>query len=490
MTINTVPNFVQKIKVKEIFGFLSLFLLIVVSVYFAPPILNQMFFLVLLLLFWISKRDYFWFALIFVVCSKPGLLFFGRPPFDIHIVPIYSFTKGFSLTFFEIFFALALLKAFTKGRVKKPLLKKPLFYLLVYLIYLFFLSFFYGTDFQIMKSSVQGFVPLTLILSFPNLVNKKSDFNKFAHLVFIMIFIIFLSQLLMLSTGKNLHTLFAAESSATRLQLEEDIENAGLLRAMPGGAMLILFSFIFSLFYIENKDYKGNKSYFYIILFFSVLETFLSATRGWIITFGIILLFYSIFVNKKKIYLALYSMLIGLLIMGSFVVLPKLKSSAEYSWERVSTVQYLMRGDVTAGRTLSRIDKRLPRVLEGVAQNPVFGWGFSKTFEEYTDAHVGIFNVILQVGIIGLLLFLFLWIYFVKMVLLGIKNSNKKSSFKNSLKVLIIAFIGLLILQFTTYSFFGFSLESDTIYFVVVFISFSEFFVKEAWREEKLIREV
>ena len=457
-----------------------MFLLIIISVYFAPAILNQLFFIIILVFIWNSKKNYFWFALIFAICSKPGLLFFGRPPFDIHIIPYYTFTKGISFSFFELFFILVLFKAILSGNLKKPLLKKPLFYLLIYLIYLFLLSFIYGTNLRLLITSLQGIVPFTLFISFPNLVNKKSDLNKFTYLIFIMIFIIFLSQLLMLSTGKNLHTLLAPEGSATRMQLEEDIENAGLLRAMPGGAMLILFSFIFSLFNIEMKDYPGNRLYLYIILFLSLLAAFLSATRGWIITLGIMLLLYSVLVNKKKIQLILYTLLIGLFITASFVILPKLKSSAEYSLDGLSTIQLLLHGDVTAGKTLSRLDTRLPRVLKGVAQNPLFGWGFSETFAEYEDAHVGIFNVILQVGIIGLLLFIFLWSYYFKMVFKGISKSSKINSLSNSLKVLVVTFAGLLILQFTTFSFFGFNLKTDTIYFIIIYFSFSEFFVKYA----------
>jgi len=179
-----------------------------------------------------------------------------------------------------------------------------------------------------------------------------------------------------------------------------------------------------------------------------------------------------------------------LILLLSYLVIPRFAYSVDNSWRRLSTVENLMQGDVTADGTLMRIDKRLPKVLEGFVQNPVFGWGFSETYEKYCDYHVGTFNLMLQVGIIGLILFVTLWINYLKMIYFTRKRLSKNNVFKNPLLVLIISFIGILILQLTQFVFFAYDLGMSAAFFTIIFISFSEFFVKEALKEETKIQKV
>lgn len=455
--------------------------------YYTPPYINRVYFLLLLALFWNSNKDYFWFVFVFILVSEPGLLFHGGTLTDIHRIPLYTITSGISFDFFDLFFILSFIKALLKGKWTHLILKRPLTYLLFYFIFLFFISFFYGMNTESIKIYLRHFTVFTLFISFPYLVYKKEDFLKFIHLVFPIIFLIIFSQLLYLYTGNNLHSFISVKDTADIIQLWEIAGYPTFIRPMPGGVMLIFFSFIFSLFLLEKKDYQGKKLYLYIILVLSVLAIFISATRSWILMFSIFFLLYSIFIVKKKIILLFNASLIMLILFLSYLFIPRFAYSVDNSWRRLSTIENLIEGDVTAGGTLIRIDKRLPKVLEGFEQNPIFGWGFSKIYEKYCDHHVGIFNMMLQSGLIGLILFVILWINYLRMIFFTTKRLSMNNTLKNPVLVLAIAFIGILILQ-VTFPFFAFDFKIRVAFFTIIFVSFSEFFVKAALKEQKTIK--
>jgi hypothetical protein len=341
-------------------------------------------------------------------------------------------------------------------------------------------------NFELISSSLRKFVVFTLFLSFPFLVYKKDNLYKFIHIIFPISFFIIFSQFFQLFTGIELYYYIIGEGELSIIQLNEAQGAFNFIRAMSRGVNLILFSFIFSLFLIEKKNYPGKKLYLYLVLIVSASSILMSATRGWIIMFIVIFLMYVIFVAEKNTILLMRLTLIFLLLFSSYYVIPRYKYSIEYSMNRLRTIGYLVQGDVTAGGTLQRIDKRLPRVLEGWKQNPLFGWGFSETYQKYRDFHVGTFNLLHQVGIIGFILFVILWIYYLRMIFFTRKKISNLNVFNKPLQVLLIAFLGLLVLQFTTFVFFAYDFSSPVAPFTIIFLCFSEFFVKEALKEERL----
>ena len=469
---------------KEFIQFYSLFFLTIFFVYYTPPGINRLYFILLLALFWNSKKDYFWFVFIFILVAQPGILFHGTSRVAIHRIPLYSITTGVSFGFFDLFFLTAFIKAMIKGKFTKLILKKPLVYLLIYMIFLFLISFYYGTNLKLVTSSLRNFTVFTLFVSFPFLVYKKEDFFKFMHLVFPIVFFIIFAQFFYLFTGSNLYYFMIGQSTLNIIELMESSGYTDFIRPMSGGAQLLLFSFIFTLFLIEKKDYPGKKWYLYLVLMISTLSIFLSATRGWIIMYAIMLFLNFIFIMRKTPKILVQVFLIIFIFLSSYHLIPRLKYSVDNSWRRLSTVEYLLEGDVTAGGTLQRIDKRLPRVLEGFEKNPVFGWGFSETFEKYSDRHVGNFNLLMQIGIIGALLFFYFWIKYFHMIFVAKKNLSKKNPFKSSILVLAVGFLGILILHFTSAQFFGYYVQPRRVMTIIILIFFSEFFIKEALRVE------
>ena len=84
---------------------------------------------ILLIIFWNSQRDYFWFAFLLILINEPGLLFHGSLKTDVNRIPLYNIGAGLSLSFFDLFYITAFIKALMKGSKTRILLKKPLLFL-------------------------------------------------------------------------------------------------------------------------------------------------------------------------------------------------------------------------------------------------------------------------------------------------------------------------------------------------------------------------
>jgi hypothetical protein len=468
---------------KDIIQFSSLFVITIGFVYFAPPLLNKLYFLLLLVISWKSKKDYFWFAFVFILVNQPASLFRSGDATAIHRIPFFNFTGGISFSSFDIFLILFLVKAFIKGKKNKLTLKKPLNSLFLYLIFLIIVSLIYGMEFKNITFFSRLLFTYSLFISFPFLVYKKEDIYDFIHIILPVVFIVLFGQLYLLFTEKILHFSLIGQKIAYYGFIPTETGNFIFIRPSVE-ALLVFFCLIFSLFFLTKRDYKGNKFYLIIVLFTSIITIFLSATRSWIIMFSVFLLLYFLFIEKDKIKLFRQIAAISFIFILFYIFVPQMRYSTDNTLQRVSTIGDLIEGDITAKGTLKRIDKRLPKVLEGFVNNPIIGWGFSDTYMKYSDFHVGNFNMLLNGGVIGFLFFLNFWIRYIKLHI----QTRKKLSLQNPLKIPILifvtAFIGMLLLHFTSRQMFGYDMHRADIYFLVLFIAISDFFLKESIKTE------
>jgi O-antigen ligase len=130
---------------------------------------------------------------------------------------------------------------------------------------------------------------------------------------------------------------------------------------------------------------------------------YLSATRGWIISIGLIILS-TFLVSKKLKKLTGFIVTIAILIMLGLSN-PAIKKQSEYSIDRLTTLEALAEGDVTAKGTLRRLDVRGPKVMKKWSENPILGWGYSDITWKYVDPHVGNQTLLMMSGILGFSLF-------------------------------------------------------------------------------------
>ena len=196
------------------------------------------------------------------------------------------------------------------------------------------------------------------------------------------------------------------------------------------------------------------------VIIISTLSIFLTATRGWILAFSIVLFltllqFYS-HIGAKHLWSIGLTGLAFLLVLMLFS--PMLESQISNAFQRFSTVKELAKGDISAGGTTQRLDIRGPRVLSKFKESPVFGWGFSDQYFEYRDGHVGHHTTLLNVGIVGYLIFTF---FFVKWLILITKKSKInyiRAKYGNAVKIYAFALIFIYIIHSTSHTYWGFAL--------------------------------
>jgi hypothetical protein len=433
----------------------------------------------------VSKKDYFWFAYFFIITQGPGYFFADFSGTSLHRLPLYTFLAGMSFTPIDIFILLALLKALIKGRKMKLKLEKPLLVLLAYIILSVSVSsVIYGADADIIVWNFRWVFYYSIIISFLYLVNKKHEIYRFILLVSPLVFFIFFTQIYYLMTGNEFINFFNPGFRGVALNTV-----TGELRPLAGGGLIVFFSFVFSIFLLTAKDYKLPKIYLYFILVVAFLSVFLSATRLWFVIFSFIFAGY-LLVSKKKILSIIGIGAVGFVVLSTLMYTGLIQSDLllQSSWGRVQQVFGIASGDVYSVDTaMNRLVNQLPIIVGVIKQNPFIGYGFSKVTMIYYDNDFGFLNTILMFGVIGFLLFLFFFIKIFVMLVSCIKKISISNPYKIPLKIMVIAWGGILIGYFTTWDFFTMSFYK--IFFISLLIVFAEFFVRQADREELLIKQ-
>ena len=138
----------------------------------------------------------------------------------------------------------------------------------------------------------------------------------------------------------------------------------------------------------------------------------ISATRGWIIGLGTIIIIQLLFLlnmGKREVpWLAVFLTLLFIIGLSN----PKIREQVTFSKERLLTLESLAEGDRSAEKTLQRLDIRSPIVMKMWRQRPLFGWGFSDVSWEYGDGHVGNQNILMVSGVAGFILLAGFLLYF------------------------------------------------------------------------------
>lgn len=205
-----------------------------------------------------------------------------------------------------------------------------------------------------------------------------------------------------------------------------------------------------ALFFLASRERTSfNRGYLYAIIISAYCMAYLSATRGWILSFSIIILVFGLTsgINKKKV--------AGFVIFAAIVITlglsnDMIRKQVNYASARLETLKSVAKGDITAEGTLSRLDIRGPRVMKIFRESPVFGWGFSDNSRKYADGHVGNQTILLHSGIIGFVILIGFLAYFsIKLLLLYFQKGNQ-FVLRGGLPVFIIFLSGWFIIHSTS----------------------------------------
>ncbi|MBN2350329.1 MAG: O-antigen ligase family protein [Bacteroidales bacterium] len=473
---------------KEIVEALVLFFLGILFVYKLPNILADAYFLGILIAFYRSKNDVFWFALLLLFTDAPGALL---PNGDLNY-GLPMLTSPAFISFQEIFIMLALMKALRKKRRSVFLMYKKIYLLLFfYFLVLLLFSFLIGVSLKDLFKAVKWFLPWSLLYTVPVLIKKQEDWIRFFKLIFAFVFLAFGSQILHLYLGHPpawlLGTNFQPSSGATDFNFvikTLDPENYEQNAARPISSSGVMFTgLVGAMFFLLDKQRFFKKNYLYTILFVAIFSIILTATRGWIVAFGLATVFYFIFVVKDmKLFLRIiFPIILMFLLILIFPVIHKQLIGVQ---KRVSTLEAVTEGDFSAQGTNARVDYSLD-LLEVWKGSPIFGWGFTGTFRQNMNGHAGHANLLMNVGIIGFLFFMMWWYeLFSKPVSISRKLSIR-NPYRRSLPVFTIGFLIFFIIHSTSGQQFTYIIGAYGMSFTqIYFYNYSDFFMRNALREE------
>jgi hypothetical protein len=469
-----------------------LYILCIVVRYYFPHALGNLFFYALLVVFYKSKNNSFWIAFFFILFNPPGYLFADYSLSN--SLPKLSLTGSVSALYYHLVFIVATFKAIRLKRIQINLFyKKGLFYLLIYLIFLMFFSIIYDGKITRIFGIFLMTLPLSSFYFVPKLITSEHQYVNLFKIIFAFSFILFFAQVWDLITKIPIaayfgETQFGTTSWGTEIS-EGDISLflEETTRSSIYGVNLSLISFIGGLYYLTLKKNYFNKNYLIILVATITLSFIMTGTRGWMITlFFILICFVYININKPVIFFKIIVLPL-LIIFIAFFTSDMVEHFVISGFERLETVVLIINGDNTADGTLSRINERAPRVMKKFKESPIFGFGFTNTYRDYQDGHVGNHTMLLNAGIIGYILFMYLFIQFNYKLFYAYIITTKKNIYRLPILVFIISFFGMFILHSSSGMMFGYEIGEKAL-MLALFFSLADLTYKRLLNSELRIK--
>jgi hypothetical protein len=433
----------EKYELVELLAYLFIAFLLV---YYVPVFFGRILFLFFIPIMWRTKRDYIWLAFFIILSDTPGGFFSGGARDDLVRLPIYTFVPGISVTITQIYLILILFKAINnKHRKNRPKIffQKNLAVMAYYFIMLLVVSFILGMSFQSMQKVFKVSVNLTIFYSIFYILSNKEELTSFLKLLFPFAFAALIFQLYGLVFGFQPVELFKPGASSKLFA----VNKTNFLISAWNRPLEMVFSlfinFSGSIYLWGNRDTHINKLYLIVVNIACFISMFLSGTRSWTLAFAVSYIIFSVIVGGR-ISKSIPKVFVGVILI--FILLkisPILNAQFYNAWDRLSTVEQLSVGDLTLGGTAGRYQNYAPRVWEGFKQSTIFmGAGFSDLYFKYTNIHVGYHNLLLNVGMFGIMLHLALLVKILKVVFLSKLSDNSQN-----MKLGVIPIIMLLIIN-------------------------------------------
>ncbi len=477
----------MKVKNKKFSDIKLLFVLLAASIvanYFLPTLFSYLWFIGLLVAFFVSKShtNYFWIVLFWVIFSTPGYLFYK---YGVHHLPVISITGlGRNVYYEELFGIMVVIKAVMSPIKQIVFYREPLLVIIVYSIFLIFIGLFSGIGIFTILKSVRYFIPLLLLLFIPRIIPYQSFPNIF-FLMFISSMVMIIAQLFDILFGYPLAVLFGeTQLMVSGKEVGADFSSfdvtTGAVRTIYG-PFILLFSLIVSIIYLNNRRKEFKPWLLYMISLFTTLSIFLSATRGLIIAACTVLAGLLFYQRRRFRNYAVSGIIIILLALS----IPRLNMQIVQSFERVLTLEALMKGDLTAEGSLSRITERSPRVMNKFWEKPVLGFGFTDEYYEYADGHVGNQTLLLNGGIVGYMIYLYFIVYILY------KSYRSYTVRKNRVMIMFIfGILALILIHSTSAMVFSYAMNVNGALSLSLFFYFSDYFLKNRGHSGSLIAQI
>jgi hypothetical protein len=382
------------LKYARLFGLL---LAAIVATYFTTKVASSIFYIAVFALYLNSRDEPFWLTFYFVV-SDGFLGFFNNFEAVIAIIPgLPDVEVG------HLYIIGGLIKVATRRpEVRPAFFQTGLALMALYVLFLVVQGYAIGVGGELRHHFriVKLVLPLALFYTVPRLLTTAEDFRTTFHLFIPFAFLALLAQVTTVATG-------LAPSQwvglAQKFWFTDAMKRGHTYRGFYSTGM-VLISFFGALYYATVEPRSVSRPLYIAVILANVLSAFLSATRGWVLAMAVVLVLHTLFVVGVKPRQVLMASLLGTAMLLAMLRIPAVRKQFEGASDRILTVGLIAKGDLTAGGTLARLDRRAPRVMKKFRESPITGQGFSAGYFEYGDTHVGNHNILLHSGVIGALL--------------------------------------------------------------------------------------
>ncbi|MBN1932404.1 MAG: O-antigen ligase family protein [Desulfobacterales bacterium] len=454
------------VKLKDYQLLIALLLISFVSVYFTPAIVNRVIFIVILAAAYKTKGDYIYLVWFFIINDAPGRLF-SAGTFESARIPLYPIMGGISISFQELFILLYIFKYLSLKRLPLFIFKREFTWFLIFGIIVAIISFPLGMGFDNLIRTFRFLLPWTMVIVIPTFIYNRKILIRASLLIFPMVFLAFFSQIFSYFTNNYFDHFLRGRNFGGENMFE------GMAARFYSAMYIILFCIVQALNFIFNRKTEINKNYLGSVVFVGLFTILLTASRGWIIASFVLLLGVLILfglANKITIWLRLVLVSVVIFWIASYKF-PILQQQMDASYRRLTTIEALAQGDLTAGGTLKRLDVRGPRVMKKFWESPLFGWGFTDDYYDFQDGHVGNQNILLNIGILG---YIFVTGLFINICLKIWKLARKKEILLYEGKTPLLFILGLIfvfIIHASSTQFWGYPLSLDKILFFSIFFA-------------------
>ncbi len=435
----------MRIKIKEdnVLIFIQMLIMIVAAIFFSyktSPIINKFFFAICTALFLFTKKNnYFWIFFTLLLLDQFGG-FFRQGYYESDFgIPRFRLISGFTFDYYDIFIIICFVKAQTWRHLNIAKFIGSIKVLIFYFIMLYVLSVSIGMSLDKHTTMMRIIFFFSSFLSFQVLMDEK-QLEKLVALAHNFMPIVLLLQIFTLVMGKSPYNMVMGSDHVF------DWDNAGLggYRVIYSG-FLNLFSYITSIFLYRLKDKNFSQDKLLLVMLTCYMSILLTATRGWIISYSFLMLYF--FFSELR--LRSSNKLRYLLVVPIFFIIllqmfPILQTQIELSFNRFLTIRDIAGGDLTAGGTLSRLTDRSAPVMDKFMESPIIGFGFSNQYFDNADQHVGNQSLLLNVGVVGFIFFIMLILeilYILSKTQRRYYYEPDKRSALNALKVSIVSIL-------------------------------------------------
>ena len=434
---------------------LKLYILIGLTVivnYYLPSIVKYFYFLGILYAYYQTKDEEFWLAF-FIAVSDGVFGFFGKYELLVEMIPGMP---GIEIAQFYVI--LTLLKARAMPSTNQLFFGNYLVVMAVYLCFLIGQSYIIGVSsaVNIQFRLVKLVFPFLLFYSLPRLLKDEYQYqNLFKYLFPIIILSLFAQIFTIINSTSPMDFFGAKVEYRHKILINLNVDEENTYRGIYNEYCLLL-CYLGALFTLAIRSKLFKNIYLYLIIICVFLCYFLSATRGYVLGFTVILFLFYAFIMKLRLKNIISVGLIAVLVFGMVQTIPIIQVQMENAFDRMLTLEALAQGDLTAGGTLKRIDVRGPRVMKKWRESALTGWGFSDTFFRYSDMHVANQNMLLHSGILGGLLMITFFIYFNARMLLKSFSLSQDNPYRKGLPVFVIFFCGWFLMHSSTQYYFSY----------------------------------